>query len=263
MNLQYRKVFKISNNFFIKNRSLSEEVKINIMKYIKTMDLRKNNKLPNEDVLANLFGVSRITIRSALNELSSEGIVFRQQGRGTFVNVEALHMKVTLSPAVEFEDMIRNSGYSVDVKIIKTYTKTVSDRIAKTLQIDPADEVMVIERMYYADNNPAALVMDYLPQKHIKDKIISDEHALSIFKLVNIKCGKKITWDRVELSTISIGEDPKLGEYFDTENPAKSLLLCEAINFDESNIPVVFAVEYIDTNFIRFNSIRQKEVEYL
>ncbi len=125
-------VIKISNDYFVKNRSLSEEVKANIIKYIKTMDLRKNNKLPNEDLLANLFGVSRITIRSALNELSSEGLVFRQQGRGgTFVNVEALQMKVTLNPAVEFEDMIRNSGYSVDVKILKTYTKTVSKKNSK------------------------------------------------------------------------------------------------------------------------------------
>lgn len=256
-------MLKINNNYFVKNRSLSGEIKANIIKYIKTMDLRKNNKLPNEDLLANLFGVSRITIRSALNELSSEGIVFRQQGRGTFVNVEALQMKVTLNPAVEFEDMIKKSGYSVDVKIIKAYTITVSNRIANILQIKPADEVLVIERMYYADNNPAALVMDYLPQKFIQDEITSNEHALSIFKLVNIKCGKKITWDKVELSTVSIGEDPKLGKYFDTVDPAKSLLLCEAVNFDESNSPIVFALEFIDTNFIRFNSIRQKDVDYL
>lgn len=162
-------VIKISNNYFVKNRSLSEEVKANIIKYIKTMDLRKNNKLPNEDLLADLFGVSRITIRSALNELSSEGLVFRQQGRGTFVNVEALQMKVTLNPAVEFEDMIRNSGYSVDVKILKTYTKTVSKRIANILRIEPTDEVLVIERMYCADNHPAALVIDYLPKNFYKN----------------------------------------------------------------------------------------------
>lgn len=255
-------VIKISNNYFVKNRSLSEEVKANIIKYIKTMDLRKNNKLPNEDLLADLFGVSRITIRSALNELSSEGLVFRQQGRGTFVNVEALQMKVTLNPAVEFEDMIRNSGYSVDVKILKTYTKTVSKRIANILRIEPTDEVLVIERMYCADNHPAALVIDYLPKKFLQEQLTANQYALSIFKIVNIKCGKKITWDKIELSTVSIGEDPKLGEYFDTTDPAKSLLLCEAINFDESNEPIVFALEYIDTNFIRFNSIRQKDVEY-
>lgn len=252
----------ISKQYFVKNRSLSGEIKDNIIKYIKTMDLRKDNKLPNEDLLANLFGVSRVTIRSALNELASEGLVFRQQGKGTFVNVEALQMKVTLNPAVEFEDMIRNSGYSVDVKILKAYTKTVSDKIANIMQIDADDEALVIERMYYADNHPAALVIDYLPEKYIEEELSPEEHSLSIFKIANIKCGKKIMWDRIELSTVSVGEDEALGKYFDTQDPAKSLLLCEAVNFDESNLPIVFALEYIDTNFIRFNLIRQKDVDY-
>lgn len=256
-------MFKIDNNYFVKGSSLTEKIKENIIKYIKTMDLRNNNKLPSEDLLANLFGVSRITIRSALNELALEGMIFRQQGRGTFVNIEAIQMKVTLNPAVEFEDMIKNSGYSVDVKIVNSYIKTVSKRIAKMLQIDDTEEVMVIERMYYADKNPAALVIDYLPKKYIKDIIKPEEETLSIFKIVNIKCGRKIIWDKIELSTTSIGEDPKISTYFDTTDPTKSLLLCEAINFDESNTPVVFALEYIDTEFIRFNLIRQKDVEYI
>lgn len=254
---------KIDNKYFKKSQSLSAEIKDNIIKYIRTMELNKSNKLPNEDLLANLFGVSRVTIRSALNELSSEGIIFRQQGRGTFVNLEALQMKVTLNPAVEFEDMIRNSGYSVDVKIIKSYTEPASDKIADALQIESKEEVLVIERMYYADNSPAALVVDYLPQKYIKEEITSEECALSIFKIVNRKCGRKITWDRIELSTVSVGENSKIGKYFQTLDPTKSLLLCDAVNFDETNTPVVFALEYINTDFIRFNLIRQKEVDYI
>lgn len=256
-------VFKINNDFVIKSRPLSDEVKDNIIRYIKTMDLRKSNKLPNEDLLGSLFGVSRITIRSALNELASEGVIFRQQGRGTFVNIEALQMKVTLNPAVEFEDMIRNSGYSVEVKIVKTYKKTATKKLSGILQIEPTDEVIVVERMYYADKKPAALCIDAFPQKLLKENIESSEYSQSIFKLLNTKCGKMITWDKVELSTVSIGEDLNLGKYFQTDNMSKSLLLCEATNYDKSNQPIFYALEYIDTNFIKFNLIRQKEVQYL
>ena len=61
--------------------TLSEQAKREIHKYIKNMDLSRNNKLPREEVLAEMIGVSRITIRQALNDLASEGIIFRRQGK--------------------------------------------------------------------------------------------------------------------------------------------------------------------------------------
>ena len=61
--------------------SLSEQAKKEVLKYIDEMDLKKENKLPREERLAEMIGVSRITIRQALNALASEGIIFRRQGR--------------------------------------------------------------------------------------------------------------------------------------------------------------------------------------
>ena len=71
------------------------------------MDLKRDNKLPREEALAEMLGVSRITIRQALNDLASEGIIFRRQGRGTFVNVDSLDIKVTFSPVSELTQMIQ------------------------------------------------------------------------------------------------------------------------------------------------------------
>lgn len=158
--------------------------------------------------------------------------------------------------------MIRNSGFIVDIEIVKTFTEPASNRLATLLQIDPGDEVLVIERMYYADKNPAVLCRDYLPSAYIQEKIEPDEYAQSIFKILSSKCGKQVTWDKVELSTISIGEETALGKHFRTQSPEKSLLLCEAINYDEFSKPIFFASEYIDTKYIRFNIIRPKDVSY-
>ena len=91
--------------------SLSEQAKKEVLRYIENMDFDKGNKLPREEMLAEMIGVSRITIRQALNELSAEGIIFRRQGKGTFVNVDSLNIKVTFSPCMELTQMIQNSGY--------------------------------------------------------------------------------------------------------------------------------------------------------
>ena len=60
-------------------RSLSDQAKEAILQYIEEMDLKADNKLPREEALAEMLGVSRITIRQALNDLAAEGIIFRRQ----------------------------------------------------------------------------------------------------------------------------------------------------------------------------------------
>lgn len=61
-------------------KSLSGQAKEAILQYIEEMDLKTDNKLPREEALAEMLGVSRITIRQALNDLAAEGIIFRRQG---------------------------------------------------------------------------------------------------------------------------------------------------------------------------------------
>ena len=56
-------------------KSLSGQAKEAILQYIEEMDLKTDNKLPREEALAEMLGVSRITIRQALNDLAAEGIL--------------------------------------------------------------------------------------------------------------------------------------------------------------------------------------------
>ena len=76
----------------IKTKSLTQITKESILKYIRTLNLDVNNKLPSEENLSKDLGVSRITVRSALNELATEGVIFRRQGKGTFIMLKLLSL---------------------------------------------------------------------------------------------------------------------------------------------------------------------------
>jgi DNA-binding GntR family transcriptional regulator len=52
---------------------------------------RADEQLPNETKLAERFGVSKITVRQALQKLAEQGYIRREQGRGTFVAVKEGH----------------------------------------------------------------------------------------------------------------------------------------------------------------------------
>ena len=92
--------------------NLSSSVKNYLYQYIRSMDIKDNMKLPPESELSAKLGVSRVTVRRALDEMENEGIILRMQGRGTFVNPEALKIQVNLLPGEEFTRLIEQCGYT-------------------------------------------------------------------------------------------------------------------------------------------------------
>ena len=67
-------------------------------------------RLPPEPDLAELLGVSRTTVRAALQSLSAEGLVTRRRRRGTTVNQDALRAPVQLDRLVAFSDLVEQAG---------------------------------------------------------------------------------------------------------------------------------------------------------
>lgn len=70
----------------IKKINLKSQVRAELEEYIHSLDLDVANKLPREEELCRILGISRVTLRSVLDDLAAEGIIIRVHGRGTFVN---------------------------------------------------------------------------------------------------------------------------------------------------------------------------------
>ena len=218
--------------------TLSEQAKREIHKYIKNMDLSRNNKLPREEVMAEMIGVSRITIRQAFNDLASEGIIFRRQGKGTFVNVDSLNIKVKFNPCMEFTQMIENSGYTPSVRLLN----------------------------FLADDTVCAFCRDYFSLSLIGGEEAFREFSKyenSIFQYIYNLSGEKIEWDKVEIDTILTTEIEGLDQYADMNQlGCKPFLYLKGINYSSSDRPLIHANEYINTAIIKFNMIRQKNIRY-
>lgn len=242
----------------VKEQALSQLTKQSILQYIQSMDLSISNKLPREELLAQELGVSRITVRSALNELASEGIIFRKQGKGTFVNQQALGMNVVFNPIGDLRDVIANSGYEVKTEVLSTNKRLATDDEAKKLQLDNNEEVFIVERMFYANEMPAIYCVGRIPVKIVKENFLQNCLDMSIYKYFSEFLKRTIIWDKVELSTITNQELSSLTDYFKCEQ-ITSFLNCDIINFDNNDEPVFYANEYVDTKFIHYQLIRQKK----
>ncbi|MCG8515642.1 MAG: GntR family transcriptional regulator [Halanaerobiales bacterium] len=242
----------------VKTSSLHGKVKKALYKYIYSLDLKRNNKLPDEENLAKMLGVSRITLRGVLSELSQEGIILRKHGKGTFLNPEAMKLKVRFNPAQEYEKAISNSGYTPAVHIIEIKT-IVSKTINQKLKLAEESEVVLISKLFFANKKPAIYTLDYIPKRIIANfnNLEPDDFSICTFNFLQIYAGKEVKRDFVEISACSSIDQSDLREHFAADQAGvKGLLLLKCLNFDQENKPILYYVNYFDTVFIKFTSIR-------
>ncbi|MEG2338134.1 MAG: GntR family transcriptional regulator [Clostridium sp.] len=243
-----------------KKKNLSETVKEYLYNHIKNSDINGDTKLPPEGTIAQSLGVSRATIRSALTDLEGEGLVFRIHGKGTFINPRAVEMKVKMNTGNDLLQMIEDSGYNATSETTLVYEVKADPLLAKGLNIEENEIIVNIEKVFYADGNPAILCIDRVPLRYIEGYKI-EEFKDSTFEVVRKYSGKLITWDDIEVTSKSIDDIREYTPSID-KMESTSLLVFETNNYNQENKVIFKDTEYYDTNYVKFNLIRQKNVNY-
>lgn len=247
---------------FINNKKkLSEKIKDELLKYIENMRKDGEKKLPSEDNLSKMYNVSRTTIRTVLSELENDGTIVRKHGTGTFINDIAIPLHVQFSPVSLYIDMIKEFGYEskavhIDKPII---IEDASNEIYEKLKIDKKEKLVYTKKLFYADDKPCVFCIDYFPLSLVEDeKVLEkiDDYDDSLFDFLKYELKRPIKSDQAEITTTTSDETEILKDYF--PESAKSFLQLNCINFDIDEKPVLYAEEYIDTNLIRFFSLRKK-----
>lgn len=228
-----------------------------LLAHIRSMDLTQNNKLPREEQLCQMLGVSRVTLRSALDELVAEGIILRRQGKGTFVNRICIGMTAPLNPAMHLGDIIKRSGYTPHIETIGWQLFPATPELAEALGIPEASSCISFKRMFYADSQPCAYCDDILPAE-IWGDISMPNNEDSLFQLIYERCGRKAAWDKMELQVCTSDSRPELHVF-----GPRPLLILNTLIYDTENAPLFFAAEYIDTQILTLSQIRQRELEYI
>lgn len=240
---------------------MDSELKLRLRNFIEEIERSGGQRLPSEIELAQNLGVSRPTLRRALDDLEQEGLVLRIHGKGTFLNREALKIKLSLSSAFEFSRMIEKSGFHSTVHVVRFEALPADKNIAQALCIPQGEAVYRTEKLYFADKHPAIVSIDYYAKALFPQNTIVEEAECfdSVFKLLWRKTGRRIVRDKIEIEVMS---QTRMSEF----SFAARQLECECAlaffgtNYDKENRPVLYDVELYDTKYIRFNLIREKSV---
>lgn len=141
---------------------LYAQLKASIVNAINQGILSSGDKVPTEEELCERFGISRPVIRQAYSELSSEGILHRVKGIGTFIREKEIqsHFFQTIST---YEEDIRRVGLSPEVKILQREIIDTAGPFQTLLNLPPEAEVIHIRFLYLGNKVPFCLVDSYVP----------------------------------------------------------------------------------------------------
>ena len=143
------------------------QVKMDIIRKIESGYYKNHQLMPPESQLQRDYNVSRITIRRALEELRYEGMIYKVQGRGTYIGT-------TAESGINFSDRsnscyneIKKHGYTAEKKLLALKPLICDQETADKYGLIPGEKYLLYERTYSGDGKPIAYERSYYVYRYV------------------------------------------------------------------------------------------------
>ncbi len=221
-----------------------------ILKAIRNRDLQPRQKIPSLNKLSEMTGVSRVTVRQALQSLINEGWLFTVPGKGTYV-AESPRIEHSLQQLLGWTDEIRMQGLTPSSKVISCETIPLIPYLAHWLEVPAGTMAYRITRIRYANEYPLALERAHLVCAKFPglDQLIDSETSLY-----------KILQDHFHVQPVRAIQfleandaDQTAAKLLDIEF-GQSVLVSERISYSAIGEPLELVVGIQKPGFVRFKT---------
>lgn len=219
---------------------LYHQIREKIRDYISEKGLEPDTLLPSEAELMQLFGASRGTIRSALTDLEKEGVIYKSQGKGTYVSPPRISHR--FRTMISFTEEIKTKGREATSKVLEASQIGADEHIAAKMQILPGDPVYRITRIRYADGRPVGLNTSHINAKLCPGFLDAAEFSTgSLYDYTFDLYGLRITKAERILESISASADLANTLEIAKNDPALKLT---GIAYTESGDVLDYCIEF-------------------
>ena len=163
--------------------SLQDIIVSDIQKKIEKKILNIGQMIPSEDEIRKKYGVSRVTVRLALDKLENKNLIIRKQGVGTFIKSKKI--KQTFSTAKTIIDALREKNLQPKIKVLFNNKKYPDDYLKDILNIRGNSQIVHIRRIVYLNNQPYAVLDTFLPEvfKGVADIISQTKNVKTTYEI--------------------------------------------------------------------------------
>ncbi len=206
------------------------QVKQYLLENITTGKWTVGDKIPSEQELCTEYGVSRGTVRLAVDLLVRQGLLTRVQGKSTFV----AKPKIPIF-SKGFRSDIRSSGQSANSTIFYYEPRRCKKEVAELLALPEGSMIYEMSRMIDAEREPIILETVYVPLTYGEKISVADLLRTSLLDLIPQSCGVilKKAIESYEPASLSENEAWLLNV-----EPGTLAILDQAITYDINDTPI-------------------------
>ncbi|RUA09580.1 MAG: GntR family transcriptional regulator [Flavobacteriia bacterium] len=204
------------------------------------------NLLPKEESLSKKFGVSRNTIRQAINKLVQEGLIERKKGVGSKVVQKKISTR--LDNWISFTKEMKLQGIDVVNYLIDISMVNADKEVYKALSISKPQKIWCLKKIRGSKEAKYLYSISYFhPRTGISDK---DNFKKPLYDLLEEKHDTIVTVSKEKLRAIIAGKE--LAEILNTDEN-DPVLKRERIVFDSGNRPVEYNIVYYKTDYFTYD----------
>jgi GntR family transcriptional regulator len=145
--------------------------------------------IPSERQLSQDLGVSRLTVRAAIDELAREGYLVRRRGSGTFVSEPKIAQELTMS---SFSEEMRRRGMRPGSKTLSLDVTHAGAYLGRCLHVSPSERIVIAKRLRLADEETMAIETLHVPEALVPGLTRTDFDQTSFYDLLHDRYGIEI-----------------------------------------------------------------------
>jgi GntR family transcriptional regulator len=213
-----------------------------------------DGRLPSEPKLALQLGLSRGTVRQAIEQLAHEGLLVRRHGSGTFINANVLDIPTRLEEVWDFVEMIAESGHVPGIRHHDLHLSCPHPSILNILHLPEGEEALTTANVFLADGVPVIYCIDVIPANLVKHAYRNEELQGPVYTFLEQRCSQSVVYNITEV--LPVTADEKVARLLECEVGDPLHLFIET-GFNENDIPVIYSEEYYRPEYFSFKVVRK------
>jgi GntR family transcriptional regulator len=212
------------------------------------------DRLPSEPRLAERLGISRPTLREALQTLEEEGAIVRRHGVGTFVAEQRPVLDAGLEVLESIEHMAKRGELHVDMGEVVIAERLTTDDETHGLGLAEPEPAVSVTRVILAESKPVAHLTDVLPQRYLRQADLGPGFHGSVLDTLIARGWPALSHSRTEL--LSEAATQELAHALRIQRGAPLMKLVAQLHAADGQV-VDYSISYFVPGSFRFHVVRR------